>query len=90
MDKRSFGCRTLGLTEEELQNDWLDLARAVKAGEVGNNHFQLYSAVLNGVRAPIADQLEIKGAWITREDRGDYVTPDKRDRDTQVFMFGFT
>lgn len=80
----------LTLTDEELQNDWLDLARAVKAGKIGNDQFQLYSAALNGVRVPIADQLEVKGAWITGEDRRDYVTPDKRDRDTQVFMFGFT
>jgi hypothetical protein len=80
----------LSLTEEEIQNDWLDLARSVKAGDIGKDQFQLYSAAFNGVRAPIADQLEVKGAWITSEDRRDYVTPDKRDRDTQVFMFGFT
>lgn len=80
----------LSLEEEEIQNDWLDLARSVKAGDIGGDQFQLYSAALNGVRAPIADQLEIKGAWITSEDRRDYVTPDKRDRDAQVFMFGFT
>jgi hypothetical protein len=80
----------LSLTEEEIQNDWLDLARSVKAGDIGSDQFQLYSAALNGVRAPIADRLEVKGAWITSKDRRDYVTPDKRDRDTQVFMFGFT
>lgn len=80
----------LTLTGEELQNDWLDLARALKDGEIGEDQFQLYSAAFQGVRTPIPDQLEIKGAWITREDRRDYVTPDKRDRDTQVFMFGFT
>jgi len=80
----------LTLTEEELQNDWLDLAKAVRAGEVGNDQFNLYSAALSGVRTPIADQLEVKGAWITHEDRREYVTPDKRDRDTQIYMFGFT
>jgi hypothetical protein len=80
----------LSLEEEEIQNDWLDLARSMKAGDIGSDQFQVYSAALNGVRAPIADQLEVKGAWITSEDRRDYVTPDKRDRDTQVFMFGFT
>lgn len=30
----------LTLTEEELQNDWLDLARAVKVGEIGKDQFQ--------------------------------------------------
>lgn len=80
----------LTLTEEELQNDWLDLARAVKAGEIGKDQLQIYSAALNGVRVPVADQFEVKGGWITRTDECEYVTPDKRDRDTQVFMFGFT
>lgn len=80
----------LALVEEELQNDWLDLARAVKNGAIGNEHFQLYSAAINGVHAPIADQFEVKGAWITHIDRCEYVTPDKRDRDCQLFMFGFT
>lgn len=80
----------LALAEEELQNDWLDLARAVKNGLIGNENFQLYSASINGVRAPIPDQFEVKGAWITHIDRFEYVTPDKRDRDCQLFMFGFT
>ena len=80
----------LALAEEELQNDWLDLARAVKNGALGKEHFQLYSAAINGVRAPIADQFEVKGAWITHVDQCEYVTPDKRDRDCQLFMFGFT
>jgi hypothetical protein len=80
----------LELAEEELQNDWLDLARAVKNGSIGNENFHLYSAAINGVRAPIADQFEVKGAWITHMDRCEYVTPDKRDRDCQLFMFGFT
>lgn len=79
----------LALVEEELQNDWLDLARAVKNGPIESEHFQLYSAAINGVRAPIADQFEVKGAWITHIDRCEYVTPDKRDRDCQLFMFGF-
>jgi hypothetical protein len=80
----------LSLTRDEIQNDWLDLAKALKADAIGQGEFQLYSAALNGVRAPIADQLEVKGAWITALDRCEYVTPDKRDRDTQIFMFGFT
>jgi len=80
----------LKLAEEELQNDWLDLARAVKNGAIGNEQFQLYSAAINGVHAPMADQFEVKGAWITHLDRCEYVTPDKRDRDCQLFLFGFT
>lgn len=88
--KKIIRASDLALTEEELQNDWLDLARAVKSGAIGSDQFQLYSAAINGVRAPIADQFEVKGAWITHVDRCEYVTPDKRDRDCQVFMFGFT
>lgn len=80
----------LDLHEEEIQNDWLDLARAVKAGAAPQGQYQLYSAALNGVRAPIADQFEVKGGWITRDEQIEYVTPAKRDRDCQVFMFGFT
>jgi hypothetical protein len=80
----------LTLAEDEIQNDWLDLAREVKNGAIGTEYFQLYSAAINGVRAPIPDQLEVKGAWITHHDRCEYVTPDKRDRDCQLFMFGFT
>lgn len=80
----------LTLKEEELQNDWLDLARAVKFGAIPNEHYQLYSAALNGVRAPIADQFEVKGGWISHADQREYVTPAKRDRDCQLFMFGFT
>jgi hypothetical protein len=80
----------LTLVEEELQNDWLDVARLVKSGAIGGEDYQLFSASINGVRAPIADQLEVKGAWITQPDRREYVTSDKRDRDCQLFMFGFT
>jgi hypothetical protein len=80
----------LTLVEEELQNDWLDVARLVKSGAIGGEDYQLFSHSLNGVRAPIADQLEVKGAWITQPDRCEYVTPDKRDRDCQLFMCGFT
>jgi hypothetical protein len=78
------------LSEEEIQNDWLTLARAVKAGAIEPGQFQLYSAALSGVRAPVADQSEVKGAWISAEDCSEYVTPDKRDRECQLFMFGFT
>lgn len=42
----------LALVEDEIQNDWLDLARAVKAGAAPQGQYQLYSAALNGVRAP--------------------------------------
>jgi len=79
----------LELNGEEIQNDWLDIAIDVKNGKY-NDQYQLYSASINGVRAPIADQLEVKGAWLTSSDRCEYVTPDKRDRDCQLFMFGFT
>jgi hypothetical protein len=88
--KKIIRASDLALLEEELQNDWLDVARVVKSGAIGGDQFQLYSAAINGVRAPIADQFEVKGAWITHIDRCEYVTPDKRDRDCQVFMFGFT
>lgn len=79
----------LELTVEEIQNDWLDIAKDVKSGKY-NDQYQLYSASINGVRAPIADQLEVKGAWLTSSDRCEYVTPDKRNRDCQIFLFGFT
>jgi hypothetical protein len=79
----------LDLHEEEIQNDWLDIARAVTARDVPQGQYQLYSAALNGVRAPIADQFEVKRGWITHE-QVEYVTPAKHDRDCQVFMFGFT
>lgn len=80
----------LRMTEEQIQNDWLLLARQVAAGVVPIGQYQLYSASLNGIRAPLADQLEVKGGWITAEDSVEYVTPAKHDRDCQVFMFGFT
>lgn len=80
----------LVLAEEELQNDWLDLARALKNDATRSEDLQLYAAAINGVHAPIADQFEVKGAWITHMDRCEYVTPDKRDRDCQLFTFGFT
>lgn len=80
----------LRLDEESIQNDWLDLAREVKNGVYGTEDYQLYCAAINGVRAPLPDQLEVKGAWLTGADQREYVTPDKRDRDCQLFMFGFT
>lgn len=80
----------LTLVDDELQNDWLDMARLVKQGRVGIGDYQLYSNAINGVCVPMADQLEVKGAWITDLDRYEYVTLDKRDRDCQLFMFGFT
>ena len=87
--KKIIRASELNLNEEEIQNDWLDLARGVKSGEF-NDQYQLYCAAINGVRAPMADQLEVKSAWITALDKCEYVTPDKRDRDLQLFMFGFT
>ncbi len=78
------------LVEDELQNDWLDLARSLKGGSIGNEDYNRYSAALQGVQCPIADQLLIQGAWLTLEDLYEYVTPDKRDRDCQLFMFGYT
>jgi hypothetical protein len=78
------------LSEEEIKNDWLQTARALKAGAIEANQYQVYVAALSGVQAPIADQFVVKGGWITAEDRCEYVTPDKRDRDMQLFMFGFT
>jgi len=80
----------LELDEQSIQNDWLDIAREVKNGVYGGEEYQLYCAALNGVRAPVPDQLEIKGAWITSADKREYVTSDKRDRDCQIFMFGFS
>lgn len=88
--KKIIRASDLNLYEEEIQNDWLDLARAVRAGAVPQGQYQQYSAALNGVRAPIADQFEVKGGWITRDEQVEYVTPAKHDRDCQVFMFGFT
>ena len=81
------------MVEEELKNDWLDVARkvaaALKQGKLTAGQHLSVNAI-NGVRAPIADQLEVKGAWITHVDRCEYVTPGKRVRDCQLFMFGFT
>jgi hypothetical protein len=88
--KKIIRTSDLSLTEEELKNDWLDIARQVKSGSICNENYQLYCAAINGVRAPIPDQLEIKGAWLTQPDLVEYVTTDKRDRDCQLFMFGFT
>jgi len=76
--------------KESIQNDWLDLAREVKSGVYSGDDYNLYCAALNGIRAPIPDQLEVKGAWLTGDDRDEYVTPSKRDRDCQIFMFGFS
>ncbi len=80
----------LKLDEQSIQNDWLDLAREVQNGVYGTEDYQLYSAAINGVRAPIPDQLEVKGSWLTGANQREYVTPDKRDRDCQLFMFGFS
>jgi hypothetical protein len=80
----------LTLVEDEIQNDWLDVARAVKTGSVDSAHYHLYSAALSGVRTPVADRLEVKGGWMTSAPVREYVSPAKWDRDTQVFMFGFT
>lgn len=88
--KKILRASDLRLVEDEIQNDWLDLAREVKNGSFGVEFFQLYCAAITGVRAPMPDQLEVKGAWITSPERCEYVTPDKRDRDCQLFMFGFT
>ena len=74
--------------DESIQNDWLDIAKDVRNG-VYNDEYQLYYAAVNGVQAPIPDQLEIKGAWLTGPKLHEYVTPDKRDRHCQIFMFGF-
>jgi len=88
--KKIIRASDLGLDEESIQNDWLDTARRVKSGAYPGEDYRLYSAALSGVRAPIPDQLEIKGAWITGAKKREYVTPDKRDRDCQIFMFGFS
>ena len=79
----------LKFTENEIQNDWLDVARDTKEG-MYNDNYQLFSASLNGIRAPIPDQIEIKGAWLTKDDKLEYVPNDKKDRDCQLFMFGYT
>ena len=75
--------------DESIQNDWLDIAMDVKNG-IYNDEYQLYYAAVNGVQAPVPDQLEIKGAWLTDPKLLEYVTPDKRDRDCQICMFGFS
>lgn len=75
--------------DESIQNDWLDIARGVKSG-IYNDEYQLYYAALNGVQAPLPDQLEIKGAWLTGTKQLEYVTQAKRDRHCQIFMFGFS
>jgi hypothetical protein len=80
----------LVLDEESIQNDWLDIAKKVKSDGYDSGEYQFYCAALNGVRAPIPDQLEIKGAWIDETREHEYVTSDKRDRDWQIFMFGFS
>jgi hypothetical protein len=53
------------LDDQSIQNDWLDIAKDVKKGVYGGDDYQLYCAAVNGVQAPIPDQLEIKGAWLT-------------------------
>lgn len=80
----------LELDEESIQNDWLEIAKKVKSGEYDADEYKFYCAALNGVRAPIPAQLEIKGAWIDESRKHEYVTSDKRDRDWQIFMFGFS
>ncbi len=75
--------------DESIQNDWLDIARDVVNG-LHNDEYQLYYAAVNGIQAPVPDQLEIKGAWLTNFKLLEYVTPDKRDRDCQICMFGFS
>ena len=71
----------LELDEESIQNDWLDIARKVKSGGYDAAEYQFYCAALNGVRAPFPDQLEIKGAWLAKNGKREYVSSDKRDRD---------
>ena len=80
----------LELDEESIQNDWLEIAMKVKSDGFDSGDYQFCCAALNGVRAPIPDQLEIKGAWIGESGKHEYVTSDKRDRDWQIFMFGFS
>jgi hypothetical protein len=80
----------LKFDKESIQNDWLDLAREVESGVHSGENYNLNCAALNGIRAPIPDQLEVKGSWLTGVDRCEYVTPSKRDRDCQIFMFGFS
>lgn len=75
--------------DQSIQNDWLDIAKDVTKG-VYNDDYQLYYAAVNGVQAPIPDQLEIKGAWLTVTKQMEYVTRAKMDRDCQIFMFGFS
>jgi hypothetical protein len=76
--------------DQSIQNDWLDIAREVESGVHNGANYNLYYSAKNGVRAPIPDQLEIKGSWLTEKGQREYVTPDKRDRDCQIFMFGFS
>lgn len=80
----------LDLDEESIRNDWLEIAKKVKSCEYDSGEYRFYCAALNGVQAPIPDQLEIKGAWIDESGKHEYVASDKRDRDWQIFMFGFS
>ena len=68
----------LKFDKESIQNDWLDLAREVESGVHSGENYNLNCAALNGIRAPIPDQLEIKGSWLTGVDRCEYVTPSKK------------
>jgi hypothetical protein len=89
-EKKIVRAGDLTLDDQSIQNDWIDIAQDVKKGLYGGDDYQLYSAAINGVQAPIADQLEIKGAWLTEKNQHEYVPSDKRDRDCQIFMFGFS
>lgn len=88
--KKIIRASDLKFDKESIQNDWLDLAREVQNGVYSPEDYQLYCAALNGIRAPIPDQLEVKGAWLTGADGCEYVPTNKRDRDCQLFMFGFS
>jgi len=88
--KKIIRAGDLMLDDQSIQNDWLDVAKDVKNGMHDSEDYKLYCAAINGVKAPFPDQLEIKGSWLTEGDRQEYVTPNKRDRDCQIFMFGFS
>ena len=73
---------------ELIQNDWQYAAEGIPdaAGIYSTN---LYSRCYQGVQAPIPDRLQIKGAWLTT-DFLEYIEASKRDRDIELFMFGFS
>lgn len=71
---------------EYIINDWLHMA---DKGVAATHDPKPYSRCYQGIQAPMPDRLEIKGSWITTGNI-EYVEASKRDRDPEIFMFGFS